>query len=309
LSDAAPLIGLPEAPVPTGAAAEWFAARDGARLRVALFPASGAAKGSVVVSPGRTEPIEKYLELAGDLTARGYAVLIHDWRGQGLSQRTLADRLAGHAAGFEAFVDDYQAMLDAYEARLPKPWIMLGHSMGGALVLAALVDGEARFKSAILCAPMLGIVIKEPLWLAKSLSATLTWVGRGGGLTGRNGDVFYERFDGNLLTHDRRRWDRIAATLEACPDLALGAPTWGWLHSALNAMQRLRRPQLLARVRIPVTILSAGEDQIVDNAAQAYAAERLPEGKLVTVPGARHEILQETDDLRAAFWREFEALA
>ena len=28
----------------------------------------------------------------------------------------------------------------------------------------------------------------------------------------------------------------------------------------------------------------------------------------VEVAGARHEILQETDDIRAAFWREFEAL-
>ena len=65
-----------------------------------------------MVSPGRTEPIEKYLELTGDLLARGFAVLVHDWRGQGLSQRVLPDRLAGHAAGFDAFVGDYRAHPD-----------------------------------------------------------------------------------------------------------------------------------------------------------------------------------------------------
>ncbi len=74
-------------------------------------------------------------------------------------------------------------------------------------------------------------------------------------------------------------------------------------------MRRLRSPAALAKVTIPVTILSAGADLIVDNTAQAYAAARLPKGRLVAVPGARHEIIQETDDLRAVFWLEFEALA
>lgn len=307
--EAAPLIVIGENPAPAGGA-EWFTASDGARLRVALFASKGRTKpkGSVVISPGRTEALEKYLELAGELTARGYVVLVHDWRGQGLSQRALPDRLAGHASGFDAFIDDYRAILSAFEARLPQPWLALGHSMGGCLTLAALADGEDRFDAAILCAPMLGIQIKEPLWLATGVSALMTRVGRGVALTGGNGDVLYERFDNNLLTHDRARWDRIAATIKACPDLALGAPTWGWLHAALATMRRLRSPLALAKVSIPVTILSAGEDLIVDNAAQAYAAARLPKGKLVAVPGARHEIIQETDELRATFWREFDQI-
>jgi lysophospholipase len=290
--------------------AEWFTAADGARLRVAIFKPRGRAKpkGSVVVSPGRTEAIEKYLELTGELLARGYVVLVHDWRGQGLSHRSLPDRLAGHADGFDGFIEDYRAILGAYEARLPKPWIAVGHSMGGCLTLAALASGEDRFAAALLCAPMLGIQIKEPIWLARGVSALMTRIGRAAALTGANGDLFYERFDGNLLTHDRLRWDRIAATLKACPDLALGAPTWGWLHSALIAMARLQRPAVLARVTLPVVILSAGEDLIVDSAAQARAAALLPNAQLVNVPGARHEIIQETDDIRAAFWSAFEGL-
>ena len=34
----------------------------------------------------------------------------------------------------------------------------------------------------------------------------------------------------------------------------------------------------------------------------------LPNGRVVTVPGSRHEVLQETDDRRALFWSEFDAL-
>jgi alpha-beta hydrolase superfamily lysophospholipase len=43
----------------------------------------GPPRGSVVVSPGRSEPIEKYFEVVQDLLDRGFVVLVHDWRGQG----------------------------------------------------------------------------------------------------------------------------------------------------------------------------------------------------------------------------------
>ena len=36
---------------------------------------------------------------------------------------------------------------------------------------------------------------------------------------------------------------------------------------------------------------------------------RLRRGRYVEIPGAYHEILQETDDVQAVFWREFDALA
>src|SRR5579862_3798231 len=98
------LIGIPEAPVSAGARAIWLTAADGARLRAALFPALGPVAGSVVLSPGRTEPIEKYFETIGELQARGWTVLAHDWRGQGLSQRPLTDRLKGHARGFALYL-------------------------------------------------------------------------------------------------------------------------------------------------------------------------------------------------------------
>ncbi|MFX9169433.1 alpha/beta hydrolase, partial [Acinetobacter baumannii] len=93
----------------------------------------GAARGSVVLSPGRSEPIEKYFEVIGELQARGFTVLVHDWRGQGLSHRMLPDALAGHAPDWRTYLHDFDAMIAAFRARLPEPWIALGHSMGGGL--------------------------------------------------------------------------------------------------------------------------------------------------------------------------------
>ena len=44
------------------------------------------------------------------------------------------------------------------------------------------------------------------------------------------------------------------------------------------------------------------------NSASRAAAARLPHGRYVLAPGAYHEILMETDETRALFFREFDAL-
>src|SRR5262249_39503240 len=67
------------------------------------------------------------------------------------------DRRRGHAEGVEPFLSDFKAVLAAFEERLPRPWLALGHSMGGGLVALALARGEARFSGAVLTAPMLGL--------------------------------------------------------------------------------------------------------------------------------------------------------
>src|SRR4051794_9814943 len=132
--DSAPLIETSDAKAPPGGEAGWFTGAGGAKLRAAIFtpPAkNGRARGTIVLSGGRTEPIEKYYEVIGECLDRGFVVLAHDWRGQGLSHRDLADPLKGHARGHKVFLDDFRALLGAYDTRMPKPWIALAHSMGG----------------------------------------------------------------------------------------------------------------------------------------------------------------------------------
>ena len=309
MTDAAPLVSIAEAPAPEGGRAEWVIGAGGARLRAALFPAIGKARGSVVVSPGRTEPLEKYFEVVGDLRARGFAVLVHDWRGQGLSQRLLPDRLKGHAVQFEDFVEDYRLILLAFQDRLPEPWIALGHSMGGCLVLLDLVRGESRFAAGVLSAPMLGISTAGiPEALSRGIAWSMVASGQGSSpVPGLGHDPMGDAFVEEGLTHDRARYSRYKAQLRACPDLALGGPTWGWLDFALRAMAALGDPAALRRVEIPVTVIAAQHDQLVLNGAAMRVADHLPRGRYVEIPGAFHEILVETDPIRARFWAAFDA--
>jgi len=310
MAELAPLVTTPDAPVPPGGEAEWFRGAGGAQLRAALFVPPGRARGSVVLSGGRTEFIEKYYELIGDFLERGFVVLAHDWRGQGLSAHDLSDRLKGHARGEKAFLEDFQALLRAFQDRLPKPWVAVGHSMGGCLNLLSLAQGERRFAGAVLTAPMLGVKTgKVPLGRAKLAARTHCLFGRAARyVQGQPGHPFDDDFEANVLTHDRARYARNVGLIAAEPKLALGAPTWGWLDFAFRATAYLARPDRLREITVPVILVAAEDDRLVDNAAQAAAARHLPQGKLIRAPGAYHEILMETDPMRNIFLRAFDAL-
>ncbi|HEX3407382.1 MAG TPA: alpha/beta hydrolase [Caulobacteraceae bacterium] len=308
MGDPAPLYGTDTAPVPAGAAAEWFTGAGGARLRAALLRPRVAARGAVVLSGGRTEPIEKYFEVAGELAGRGFAVLMHDWRGQGLSRRLLPEPLKGHARGYDDFLTDYAALIEAFETRLPKPWVGMGHSMGGCLTALAIAKGEDRFAAAVLSAPMFAI-FTPPLKpaLARLLAGAMSGVGLGGALVaGAKLVTPPAPFEDNLLTHDVRRYARNVEQVEQHPELALGPPTWGWLKFAFAATAELQHGDGPPKATTPVTVVAAGADQVVDTRVLREVTARFPHGRYLEIPGAYHEILQETDPVRAQFWAAFD---
>ena len=311
----APLMGVPGAAPPPGGQGEWFRGAGGLRLRAAMWTPSAlvAAKprGTVVLSTGRTEPIEKYFELIGNLLARGFCVLAHDWRGQGLSARLLPDRLKGHARAVEEFLDDYGRLLEAFETRAPKPWIMIGHSMGATLNLMTLEAGETRFSGALLCSPMLRIKTgKRSMWSVKLAARWNLRHGKAGEYVLDDADdPFDHTFENDALTSDETRYELWRQQLYACPHLAVGGPTWGWLAFALDAGERALKPKALKAVKIPVAIVQAGEDDRVWKQTNKWAARRLSRGRYVEVTGSKHEVIMETDALRGVFLEEFDAMA
>ena len=308
---AAPLVQTEAAPAPPGGRGFWYEGAGRAPLRAALFSAVGEVRGSVILSAGRTEPIEKYFEVIGELQARGFLVLAHDWRGQGLSHRLLADRHKGHADGHDDFMQDFVCLLALTEGRLPRPWIGFGHSMGGCLTALAAVKGVARFDGLFLSAPMLGLAATRKFGGTAGLIArTMIGIGKGGDYILQEAfEPFLGPFDGNILTHDAARYERFREQLRACPDLTLGGVTWGWLGFALEAGGALARASSAKGLGAPLTVVCAGVDHLVLNGPSRRFAERAPRGRYVEIAGAFHEVLMETDERRALVWAEFDALS
>ncbi len=292
-------------PVPEGAQLVWFVGASGRRLRGCVIPAQARpARGSVIVCPGRTEFIEKYFEVAGDLIARGFAVLILDWPGQGLSDRLLEDREKGHIDSFQTFMGALANGLGEMQDRLPRPHVSLAHSMGGAIALAALSDGLVEVDAAAFSAPMWGL--KARFFGIRYLVWAMRVMGRSGDYARQPGPP--ERFETNIVTHDARRWRIQRDLVDAAPDLAIGPVTWGWLGASLEIVRNFARSSRLEALDIPVLVATAREEMLVDNETHASICARLPDCEHLHVDGARHEILMETDDIRALFWAGFDRL-
>ena len=138
--------------------------------------------------------------------------------------------------------------------------------MGGCLTLLAMAQGETRFAGAILSAPMLGVQHAVPdAGLPAADRPEPAGRRRRTLHAGGPGKPFDATFEGNVLTHDPVRYARTWGLVAAEPKLALGAPTWGWIDFALRATAYLARPDVLRNVTVPVVIVSAGEDQLVDD--------------------------------------------
>ncbi len=292
---------------PEGARIVWFESETGLALRACLAPApkrENGPRGTVIVCPGRTEFIEKYFETARDLQARGFAVLILDWPGQGLSERLLPDARKGHIDTFDTFMSALATGLEAVAADLPRPYVCLAHSMGGAIALAAIADEKVKVAAAAFCAPMWGL--RSRFAGMKYLAWAMKTAGQGSAFVMKPGP--HDSFEANIVTHDKARWAIQEALLEARPGLALGPVTWAWLGASLDIIDRFVKPEALAHVTCPVFVATAEEEALVDNASHEAICALLPDARRVIVPGARHEILMETDARRAQFWDGFDAM-
>ena len=299
-------VAVPGNPVPEGAEVIWFEGSEGRNLRACMIPARNKAKvrGTAIVCPGRSEFIEKYFRTAEHLLDRGFAVLILDWPGQGLSDRLLPDRGKGHIDRFETFMAALAKGLAKLEDRLPRPHVALSHSMGGAIALAAMAEDLVKVEAAAFCAPMWGI--KQPVFGFRYLVWAMRVMGRSTDYAQQPGPP--ETFETNIVTHDREHWQMNRDLTDAKPDLLLGPVTWGWLGASLQIFAVFAKARKIRRLALPVMIATAEEEKLVENEAHARIAGLLPDCEHINVTGARHEILMEKEDKRSQFWAAFDRL-
>lgn len=301
-------IRVPGNPEPDGAVEEWFEGRGGIKLRALFAPARGPqTRGSVIVCNGRTEFIEKYFEVIRELQQRGFCVFTSDWRGQGLSDRLLANPQKGHMESMDDPVNDLAVMVKSLGDRLPRPHILLSHSMGGCVALRALQTRRLEADGAIFSAPMWGIASLSPT--ARKFARFVKSLGLGGWFAPGVAKTWRrERFKRNPLTHDKARHTLSQALVVEDMRVALAGVTLGWVDAAAEAFEAFLQPGSLAHLRLPVHVISAGEEMLVDNNSHDVLAKSLPNAIHVLVERSKHEILMETDAVRAKFWREFEEL-
>lgn len=299
------------AAAPPGARPMWLRTADGVRIRVVAWPdaAGAAARGTVVLFTGRTEYAEKYGRAVADLAARGYATLVIDWRGQGLSDRPDWDRRMGHVEDFADYQHDLRAALSAGQALgLPEPYVALSHSMGGAIALRAVM-GDHPFAAAVFSAPMWGISLRPiEAPVARPFAAIAAAVGLGRryvpGTEARN-YLEIAPFEGNALTTDRAMWDMMRQQLATHPDLALGGPSLNWLHAAFRETAALAQ---MPSPALPCLTVVGGRERVVVVPRIEARMAAWPGGTLLREPDAEHEVMMDRAPIRARFFDAAAAL-
>jgi uncharacterized protein len=121
--------------VPAGAEDVWFVNKDGNRLHSWYFFARGTATATIIFFHGNGGNIRNLAWLGEHLAARGFNVLLFDYRGYGRSEGTLQDE-----AGLYADADAAYDYVSKQRGESPRSIVLYGQSLG----TAAVTDLAAR---------------------------------------------------------------------------------------------------------------------------------------------------------------------
>jgi lysophospholipase len=298
----------PGNPVPPNHFAGYFRTYDGLDLRYAVFRSDAQPpRGTVVLLQGRNESIEKYFETITDLTAMGLWVATFDWRGQGGSQRLLKNARRGHLRRFSDLERDLDTFLETIvlpDAKLP--FFIVAHSMGALVAMKAAPRLANRIERMALCAPFVGATgYKVPNWLLKLAANAATLFGFGWVQFVK--DRKERPFAGNPLTSDRVRYERNQTIVKTSPGLALGPPTARWISIMIDQIETIMTIAHLRKIEVPSLIIAPSSDEVVPYDCYEDLSQKFRAGKLIAIPGARHEVLQERDIFRAQALAAIEA--
>jgi len=262
------------------------------------------ASAALVLVNGRSESYLKYRDIANYYYAQGYSVYMYDHRGQGLSQRLIEDRDKGHVIDFNHYIEDLIRFIDSVvQPAAHQRIMMLGHSMGGAIVARYLQTQSHNIERAILASPMFDILLPAPKPLIKLaanalilrdslLSSSPSYV-----ITGHN---YQEKaFADNDLTQSPSQYQMMVELIQQYPAIQLGSPTNLWLLQALEACELCVREA--DSISIPLLLLQAGSDTIVDNKAQDDFSAMVNPALLSKrrFDDARHELFFELEHIRS----------
>jgi alpha-beta hydrolase superfamily lysophospholipase len=276
-------------------------APDGSRVRYRLWLPEGDVRGAVQIVHGASEHSGRYGRLARGLTLRGLAVYAMDLRGHGrTAESTGIGRFGG--LGVEGVLGDVQALHLVMADQHPGvPRILLGHSMGSIIALAAAErDGD----------DLAGLALSGPIGVAPHLADSVTALEEAvaAGAADHALDAlgaFNERFEPartrfDWLSRDSAEVDAYIADPLSGDEMPL---TVAYAAGVFALAVGAATPDAVAKLPdgLPVLLLSGELDPVggadavqVTALAQLFTERGLPVEQHV-YPEARHEVFNETN--------------
>jgi lysophospholipase len=226
----------------------------GVALHVEHFCPASPARLVLVTVHGFGAHCGIYRHVATALLARGIAVTQFDCRGHGRSQGR-----RGHVDRFDDYHDDLSLVVRRARERTPGvPWALMGHSLGGAIVLDHVLRQQSQPQADRLVAVAPWLELKMKVSMPKRAAAD-----------------FFSRLKPTLTTGNGIKAEDVSRSPEVVANffrdpLVHHVATAGWFASVLRTQAALRT--MAGQLAVPTLLLVAGRDRIVSTeAALAFA--------------------------------------
>lgn len=237
----------------------------------------GAARGLLLVAHGAGEHGARYADFARLCIARGYIVAALDHAGHGRSGGT-----PGDLAAFDDYLLDINQWRELLAARFPGlPGFLVGHSMGGLVVGSYLLDHQAGFVGAVLCASLLvtddapGPFLRGVLNLVARIAPRLGVHTVDPAGVSRDPEVV-RRYSADPLNHHG----------------AMGARMLCELFDAMDTLKARA-----GEITLPLLVLHGAQDRLTSPEGSRLLAERAgsADKQLTVYPGLYHELFNEPE--------------
>jgi alpha-beta hydrolase superfamily lysophospholipase len=265
-----------------------YPAKDGAEIVGYRWDPAGRPRGVVQLTHGMGEHVQRYDALARALTGRGLVVYGQDHRGHGATARH-ADELGQLGPdGWSQLVGDIDLLVSRIRDEQPGlPLVLLAHSMGSFAVQQYLLDHSDRVDAVVLTGTTALDQLEPALDLDKPIDLAVF-----------NAAFAPARTEFDWLSRD----EAIVDAYIADPRCGFGIDTDA-AKGMFAGARRMADPGQVAAVRpdLPLYIAAGESDPVNANLAllnvliDRYRAAGLTDVTVRTYPGARHEILNETN--------------
>lgn len=257
----------------------------------------GDPKAVVQIAHGLAEHAARYDRFAMRLNQAGYLAFASDHRGHG--ETGIAQLGDFGAAGFDGLISDVTDYGAALAAEYPDlPLFLIGHSMGSFAAQSVVTKSSEQYA---------GVVFSGSTAL-DVLAA---------GLAESEGPAGLEAFNAGFENRTGYEW---LSRDEAEVDAYVADPLCGFdlpdetVPMLFGSASQLADPQVLANIRsdLPILIASGSDDplagggQLVELLGQRYRDAGVTDVVVTVYPGARHEIVNETNRVEVmddiVFW-------
>lgn len=283
----------------------WLSASDSFQLHVHRWSPDTPPKAVVMLAHGLAEHGARYARLGEALTSHGYELFALDQRGHG---QTAKQGVLGHFAdvdGWSKVVADLACLnhhIRQQSASLPI--FLLGHSMGSYIGQAYLMQHSSSLQGAILSGSNFqaariyrgaGLIARLERWRLGQTgrSKLINFLSFGS----FNKAIKQARTEFDWLSRDADEVDRYVND----PDCGFIATTQLWCD-LLGGLQRISNVKQLAQIDPQLPLLVIGGDcdpvsagQRLNDLAGALRVAGLKHVELKIYPGARHELLNESN--------------